>query len=163
VSLGHLALIVAAGLAGPPVRPAGERSCRSTPADRRPESISVTAAWMSSMPTTRRCRSSQRPALHGALPPPARPEGAIRTRLAPHLRAPRLDIFDVLEPADHLAARKQLPVVVAAVDTRDEAVDASPDVDGIVHDLPGMMMLDLRLCRPFVDGESGERHPAPDF
>jgi len=41
---------------------------------------------------------------------------------------------------DHLPARKQLPVVVAAVDTRDEVVDASPDVDGIVHDLPVMMM-----------------------
>jgi hypothetical protein len=27
----------------------------------------------------------------------------------------------------------------AAVDTREEAVDASPDVDGIVHDLPEMM------------------------
>jgi len=27
-------------------------------------------------------------------------------------------------------------VVVAAIDTRDEAVDASPDVNGIIDDLP---------------------------
>jgi hypothetical protein len=36
---------------------------------------------------------------------------------------------------DHRAARQQLAVVVAAVDTREDAVDASPDVNGIVHSL----------------------------
>jgi hypothetical protein len=35
-------------------------------------------------------------------------------------------------------------VVVAAVDTRDEAVDALPDVNGIVHDLPEIMTPDRR-------------------
>ena len=59
--------------------------------------------------------------------------------LPPDLRAPRLDVLDVLESVDHLAAGEQLAVVLAAVDTRDEAVDASPDVDGIVRDLPEMM------------------------
>jgi hypothetical protein len=41
---------------------------------------------------------------------------------------------------DHLAACQQLALVVAAVDTRDEAVDAPPDVNGIVHDLAHEMM-----------------------
>jgi hypothetical protein len=36
---------------------------------------------------------------------------------------------------DHRAARQQLALVVAAVDTREDAVDASPDVNGIVHSL----------------------------
>jgi hypothetical protein len=35
----------------------------------------------------------------------------------------------------HLAAREQLAVVVASIDTRDEAVDPPPDVNRIVHDL----------------------------
>ena len=39
----------------------------------------------------------------------------------------------------HLAGCQQLSVVVAATDICDEAVDASPDVNGIVHDLPEMM------------------------
>jgi hypothetical protein len=34
-----------------------------------------------------------------------------------------------------LAACKQLAVAVAAVDTRNETLDASSDVDGIVHDV----------------------------
>jgi hypothetical protein len=46
---------------------------------------------------------------------------------------------------DHRTACQQLSVVVAAVDTRDEALDASPDVNGIVHVPPGMMTRDL--CR----------------
>jgi hypothetical protein len=36
---------------------------------------------------------------------------------------------------DHRAVRQQVAVVVAAVDTREDAVDASPDVNGIVHSL----------------------------
>ena len=36
---------------------------------------------------------------------------------------------------DHRAARQQVAVVVTAVDTREEAVDAAPDVNGIVHSL----------------------------
>jgi hypothetical protein len=49
---------------------------------------------------------------------------------------------------DHLAVCQQLSVVVAAIDTRDEAVDASPVVNGIVHDLPGD-----------DDARSASRHP----
>ena len=70
-----------------------------------------------------------------------RPElDLVRPRLAPDLCAPRLDILDVLDLLDHLAVCQQSSVVVAAVDPRDEAADASPDVDGIVHDLPHEMM-----------------------
>jgi hypothetical protein len=47
-----------------------------------------------------------------------------------------------------LAVCQQLAVVVAAVDTRDEAVDASPDVNGIVHGPPGMMTPDVRRGTP---------------
>jgi hypothetical protein len=50
-----------------------------------------------------------------------------------------LDVVHLLDRVDHRAARQQLAVVVAAVDTRDDAVDASPDANGIVHDLPEMM------------------------
>jgi hypothetical protein len=50
----------------------------------------------------------------------------------------------LVERMDHRAARQQLAVVVAAIDTRDEAVDAAPDVDGVVHDLPAMMTSDAR-------------------
>jgi hypothetical protein len=39
---------------------------------------------------------------------------------------------------------QQLPVVVATIDPRDDAADASPDVDGIVHDVPVAMMSHLR-------------------
>jgi len=60
--------------------------------------------------------------------------------LAPDLRASRLDVVHLVDLVDHLAARKQLAVVVAAVDTRYKVVDASPSVDGIAHDLPVMMM-----------------------
>jgi hypothetical protein len=35
--------------------------------------------------------------------------------------------------------RPQLAIGVAALDTRNTAVDASPDVYGIVHDLPEVM------------------------
>jgi PII-like signaling protein len=41
---------------------------------------------------------------------------------------------------DHGSAREQLPVVVATIDTREEAIDASPDVDRIVHDLVNTMI-----------------------
>jgi hypothetical protein len=64
----------------------------------------------------------------------------VRTRLAPDLRAPGVDVLDVVQVVDHLVACKQLSVVVLAADTRDEAVDASPDVNGIVHDLRHEMM-----------------------
>jgi hypothetical protein len=43
---------------------------------------------------------------------------------------------------DHGSARQQLAVVVAAVHTRDDAIDAAPDVDRIVHDLLETMMPD---------------------
>jgi hypothetical protein len=59
-----------------------------------------------------------------------------RTRLALDLRAPGVDVLVVLQVVDQLVVHKQLAVVVAAIDTRDEAVDASPDVNGIVDDLP---------------------------
>jgi hypothetical protein len=62
----------------------------------------------------------------------------VRPRMARDIRAPGVGVLDVGQVVDHLVARKQLTVIVAAVDTRDEAVDASPDVDGIVHDLPVM-------------------------
>lgn len=35
----------------------------------------------------------------------------VRARLAPDLRAPRLDVLDVLQSVDNLAAREQLAVV----------------------------------------------------
>jgi hypothetical protein len=57
--------------------------------------------------------------------------------IAPDLRAPCLDVLDVLQSVDHLAGCQQSTVVVAAIDSRDEAVDAPPDVHGIVHDLSG--------------------------
>jgi hypothetical protein len=59
----------------------------------------------------------------------------VRSRLAPDLGAPRLDVLEVLDFVDHLAVCQQLSVVVAAVDTRDQVVDASPDENGIVHAL----------------------------
>jgi hypothetical protein len=59
----------------------------------------------------------------------------VRPHLAPDLGASRLDVPDVLDLVDHLAVCQQLSVVLAAVDTRDEAVDASPDANGIVFDL----------------------------
>jgi hypothetical protein len=64
----------------------------------------------------------------------------VPARLAPDLGAPRLDVPDVSDRVDHLTACQQLSVVVAAVDTRNEAVDASPEVNGVVHDLPTEMM-----------------------
>jgi hypothetical protein len=51
------------------------------------------------------------------------------------LGAPRIDVHDLIGAVDHLAARKQLAVVVAAVDALYETLDASSDVDGIVHDV----------------------------
>jgi hypothetical protein len=59
-----------------------------------------------------------------------------RTRLALDLRAPGVDVLVVLQVVDQLVVHKQLAVVVAAIDTRNEVVDASPDVNGIVDDLP---------------------------
>ena len=52
----------------------------------------------------------------------------VRPRLAPDLGAPRLDVVNVLGSVDHLVARRQFAVVVVAIDARDDAVDASPDV-----------------------------------
>jgi hypothetical protein len=47
-----------------------------------------------------------------------------------------------------------LSVVVAAVDTRDEAVDASSDLNGIVHDLPHEMMKpDMRPRHPLCPSD----------
>jgi hypothetical protein len=59
----------------------------------------------------------------------------VRACLAPDLGPPGLDVVHLLDLVDHRAARQQLAVVVAAVDTRDDAVDASPDANGIVQDL----------------------------
>ena len=59
----------------------------------------------------------------------------VRACLAPDLGPPGLDVVHLLDRVDHRAARQQLAVVVAAVDTRDDAVDASPDANGIVQDL----------------------------
>jgi hypothetical protein len=71
--------------------------------------------------------------------------------VAPDPCPPRLDVLDFLEAMDHLAARKKLAVVMATADARDEALDASSDVDGIVHDVPELMMPDprpgTRICR----------------
>jgi hypothetical protein len=75
----------------------------------------------------------------------------VGARLAPDLCAPGIYIRDLVETVDDLAARQQLAVVIAAVDTRDEALDASSDVDGIAHGLPHPMMPDPRpdtgVCR----------------
>src|SRR3954452_12124940 len=69
----------------------------------------------------------------------------VRPRLPPDLRTPRIDVVDVLDVADHLAVCQQLSVVVTAVDTRDDAVDAWPDVNRIVPDTwPEMMTRDVR-------------------
>jgi len=46
-----------------------------------------------------------------------------------------------------------LAVVVAVVDTLDDAVDASPDANGIVHDLPEIIMRDRGSEYP-VDREA---------
>jgi hypothetical protein len=59
----------------------------------------------------------------------------VRACLAPDLGPPGLDVAHLIDRVDHRAARQQLAVVVAAVDMRDDAVDASPDANGIVHDL----------------------------
>ena len=59
----------------------------------------------------------------------------VSARLASDLRAPRIDVHDLIGAVDHLAAREQLAVVVPAVDTLYETLDASSDVDGIVHDV----------------------------
>lgn len=64
----------------------------------------------------------------------------VRACLAPDLRAPGLDLVDLVDGVDHRAARQQLAVVVAAVDTREDAINASPDVDRIVRDLVETMM-----------------------
>ena len=48
-----------------------------------------------------------------------------RACLAPDLGPPGLDVAHLIDRVDHRAARQQLAVVVAAVDTRDDAVDAS--------------------------------------
>jgi hypothetical protein len=55
----------------------------------------------------------------------------VRGRLAPDLGAPRLDVLDVLRPRGSPGRLPAVVRIVAAVDTRDEAVDASPDVNGI--------------------------------
>ena len=76
----------------------------------------------------------------------------VRACLAPDLDPPGLDVVHLL----HRAARQQLTGVVAAVDTRDDAVDASPDANGIVHDLPEIIMRDRGSECP-VDREAAWR------
>jgi hypothetical protein len=44
--------------------------------------------------------------------------------------------LDVPHRVNHLAVCQQLSVVVAAVDTRDDAVDVSPDVNGLCMTYP---------------------------
>jgi hypothetical protein len=83
-------------------------------------------------------------------------------RLAPDLCAPRLDVIDVLHLVDHLAECQQLSVVVAPVDTRDEAVDASPDVNGIVHHLPEIMTPDRRRSTRAAREMGAERQEKAD-
>jgi hypothetical protein len=80
----------------------------------------------------------------------------VRACLAPDLGPPGLDVVHLLDRVDHRAARQQLAVVVAAVDTRDDAVDASPDANGIVHDLPEIIMRDRGSECP-VDREAAWR------
>jgi hypothetical protein len=63
---------------------------------------------------------------------------------------------------DHLAGCQQLSVVVAAVDTRDEAVDASPDVNGIVHHLPEIMTPDRRRSTRAAREMGAERQEKAD-
>jgi hypothetical protein len=58
---------------------------------------------------------------------------------------------------NHLAGCQKLSLIVAAVDTRDEAVDASPDVNGIVHDLPVMMTPDRRRGARVARGKGAEK------
>jgi hypothetical protein len=55
----------------------------------------------------------------------------VRSRLAPDFRAPGVDVLDVVQVADHMVTCQQLAVVVAAIDRGDNAVDASPDVNGM--------------------------------
>jgi len=78
----------------------------------------------------------------------------VRPRLAPDLCAPRLDVIGLLHLVDHWPGCQQLSVIVAAADTRDEAVDASPDVNGIVHGPPEIMTPDRRRSSR-VAGEIG--------
>ena len=87
----------------------------------------------------------------------------VRACLAPDLGPPGLDVVHLLDRVDHRAARQQLAVVVAAVDTRndavdtrDDAVDASPDANGIVHDLPEIIMRDRGSECP-VDREAARQ------
>jgi hypothetical protein len=66
-----------------------------------------------------------------------------RTRLALDLRAPGVDFLVVFQVVDQLVVHKQLAVVVAAIDTRDEAVDASPMSTGSSMTCLEMMMPDV--------------------
>ena len=80
----------------------------------------------------------------------------VRACLAPDLGPLGLDVVHLLDRVDHRAARQQLAVVVAAVNTRDDAVDASPDANGIAHDLPEIIMRDRGSECP-VDREAAWR------
>ena len=56
-------------------------------------------------------------------------------RLAPDLCTPGLAVVDVVDLVNHVAGCQQMPIVVAPLDAREEAVDSSPDINRIVHDL----------------------------
>jgi hypothetical protein len=82
----------------------------------------------------------------------------VRAGLALELPTPRLDIPDVFHAVDDLAPREQLPVVVAAIDTRDESLDPPTDVNGIVHGVSRQMMTVLRTVQPvFIANSAGPR------
>jgi hypothetical protein len=72
-------------------------------------------------------------------------------------RAPGLDVVHLVKGVDHGSARQQLAVVVATIDAREDAIDASPDVDRIVHDLVETMMPDRSRAARFSSSEGAEK------
>jgi hypothetical protein len=63
-----------------------------------------------------------------------------RTDLALDVCAPGLNVVDVFESVDYLAVCQQLPVVVAAIGPRDQAVDGRRMSTGSCMTRPLMMM-----------------------
>jgi hypothetical protein len=63
---------------------------------------------------------------------------------------------------DHGSARQQLAVVVATIDAHEDAIDASPDVDGIVHDLVRTMIPDRSRAARIWSSEGAKRQEKAD-
>jgi hypothetical protein len=77
--------------------------------------------------------------------------------LAPDRRAPGFDVIHLVQGVDHGSAREQLPLVVATIDARGDAIDASPDVDRIVHDVVKTMIPDRSHAARIWCSEGAEK------